>query len=160
MDKRQLFTAIALTCVVLGAWFLAVAWVNKHYPAPPPSQATTQPTTTTSQEASSEPTTSPATTMTAVASATTAPTTSPTGLHAIESDAPGSIEPTTLGAADTKRFAIQLYLTPHGAGIQKAILDDFKQEVHSAQRYTFQEPYEDHPGTEPMATQSITIDGD
>lgn len=160
MDKRQLFTAIALTCVVIGTWLLVVGWVDKHYPAPPPSQATTQPTTTTSQEASTEPTTTPATTMTAVASATTAPTTSPTGLHAIESDTPGSIEPTTLGAADTKRFAIQLYLTPHGAGIQKAILDDFKQEVHSAQRYTFQEPYEDHPGTEPMATQSISIDGD
>src|SRR6185437_6368741 len=158
MDKRQLFTAIALTCVVIGAWFVLLAWVDKHYPPPPPQAASTQPTTTTSQEASTEPTTNP-TTM-AVATATTAPATSPSGLHAIESDTASAIEPITLGASDTKRYAIELYLTPHGAGIQKAILDDFKQEVHSAQRYTFEEPYENHPGTEPLATQSISIDGE
>jgi len=149
MDKRDKITVGVLIGLVVASWLLYTTWFERHYPPP---VASTQPA------ASSTADTSPSTTQ---SGATTGPTSGPaisTGLHAIEPPE-GKSESVVIGSADKKTHAMQIFLTPHGAGVEKVILNDFKADVHSQTPYTFQEPYANHPGTEPLSSQSIAING-
>jgi YidC/Oxa1 family membrane protein insertase len=154
MDTRDKITVGVLIGLVVGSWLLYSTWFERHYPAPPP-QASTQPSVISTVE------TSPATTQ---ADATTGPTTGPVvsaGLHAIEAQE-GSSTSAMIGSADKKTYAMQVFLTARGAGVEKVILNDFMAEVSGPRAktpYTFEEAYKDHPGTEPLASQSVVING-
>src|SRR2546421_228013 len=151
MNKRDMVIAGSLSAGVLLLWLWLAAWYAKHYPPPPPSQATTQPAPATTPILATAPTTQ------SITIATTGPTLA-TGLHAVEPQE-GVNQGAVLGSADKKIYAMQVYLTPKGAGVEKVILNDFKKEVKKPDPYEFQQPYKDHPGTEPLATQAVTING-
>src|SRR5947209_463700 len=157
MNTRDKVTVGLLFALVFGSWLLFNRWYERQYPAPPP-QASTQPSATSTGE------TSPATTQSAQGGATTGPITGPTialGLHAIEPQE-GSSTSIAIGSADKKDYAMQIFLTPRGAGVEKVVLNDFMAEVSGPKAktpYTFQEPYADHPGTEPLASQSLIVNG-
>src|SRR5690348_2494342 len=160
MNKRDMVIAGSLSAGVLLLWLWLAAWYAKHYPPPPPAQATTQPAAATRPILATAPTTQ-STIAATTGPATIASTTGPaivTGLHALEPQE-GENQSAVIGSADNKIYAMQIYLTPHGAGVEKVILNDFKKEVKKPEPYVFEEPYEGHPGTEPLATQAVTING-
>jgi YidC/Oxa1 family membrane protein insertase len=156
----------SLSAGVILLWLGLVTWYNKHYPPPPPvvAHSTTQPSAT---EPATEPT-SAATSQSSSSVAATKPSTGPStgpslaqGLHAIESAGAGATADNSavLGSADKKQFRMQVYLTPRGAGVERVILNEFKKSVREPEPYTFQQPYDGHPGTEPFASQSVVVDG-
>lgn len=148
MDTRRTIIAATLSAGVLLLWLAFVRWYEKTYPqaAQTTSQTQTPPA----------PSTAPTTNASVAASEPT--TTQSAGLHAI-APAEGNEGPIVLGTSDPKAYAMQVFLTPHGAGLQKVILNAFKADVRTKAPYTFEEPYAGHPGTEPLATQSVSING-
>src|SRR5690349_9171239 len=112
MDRKDLFTAILLSVAVFGGWMLYQAWYIKHHPQPQVTEtpAATQPAV--AETSTTNPATSPSGT-------TSAPVVS-SGIHVVPSSQPvvGAIY---LGsdAKDDATYAMQLVLTPNGAGVRE-----------------------------------------
>ena len=155
MDTKRLITGMALAMVLIGIWYLGLAYVNHLHPdwQKVEEAAATQPAepATTPQEVAATPT-----------NPSTAPTTSPTGLHAVPTD---ESKVALLGSdvfdkdAKTPQFAMQVVLTERGAGIAKVTLNQFRQSVKGPALYSFQEPYDDQPDSNALETRTLTVDG-
>jgi len=183
MLKKQTIVSILVAVGVMAAWMGVNAYVRQAYPewfveAPPESPATpaTSPATTqpigpsttnpSVSAAASQPTTAPA------ASVATGPTiaasTSGLAVAPIEQQDLKSVE---LGSAniDDPKFAMHLRTAEVGGAIDGIVLnqfrrsDDFKKDPDQRRVYVFQQPYANDGGdfsyTRPMATRSITVDG-
>ena len=75
-------------------------------------------------------------------------------------EGPRTIE---LGSGDFNdpTYALRLTVTNVGAGIDEALLNDFKQKVDAPARYVFQEPYARSPNaSRPLATNRVTVGGE
>ncbi|QOV91179.1 membrane protein insertase YidC [Humisphaera borealis] len=185
MPKKQTIVAILLSVAVMAAWIGARAYYQKYHPeyfapaTPPvvdPVPAATSPVATTL----------PATGATAVVSATLPSATQtavgpsvgpsvgpaapavPAGLS-VAPVAAEDLKGVQLGSAtiDDPKFVMQLSTAGIGGAIDAIILnpfrrgEDFKKEPKDRGTYVFQKPYDQglYSYTRPMATRSITIDG-
>jgi YidC/Oxa1 family membrane protein insertase len=158
MDTKRLITGMALAMVLIGIWYLGLAYVNRLHPdwQKALETAATQPAApaTTPQQA--------AVTPPANAVPTSGPTTSPAGLHAVPGD---ESQVAVLGSAafdktsKTPQYVMQVVLTARGAGIAKVTLNQFRQSVKAPDLYSFQEPYADQPDSNAMETRTLTVNG-
>jgi YidC/Oxa1 family membrane protein insertase len=160
MDKRTLIITISLSLAVITLWMAFLSWYDRHYP-PTVATNTTEPAAT--QPAEALPSTMPVAGA-PTTNSTTQPASAPSlaaGFHAV---APlQGVSPVTLGS-DRKQgkepvYALQLKLTPNGAGISEVVLNDFKQDVKKPDPYTFEKPYDGSPNTAPLMTRSLKING-
>ena len=64
-------------------------------------------------------------------------------------------------ALTTKRIPVTRcrFSSLQGASIEKVTLNQFRQTVQGTDLYSFQQPYADHPETEPLAIRKFTVDG-
>jgi YidC/Oxa1 family membrane protein insertase len=151
MDTKRLITSIAVVLVVFAAWAAFVHWYH-----PPLVADQTPPAAQPAENA--PPSTGPSTGPSSAPSLTVAP-------HAVAT-APSS-EPVFLGSAvaDDPNYVLQLAITPRGAGIEQVTLNHYKaadtdlRKKGEKKPYVFQTPFANHPGTQPLATQSIILHG-
>lgn len=183
MDKKSTIQAVALTLLVFAGWLYWNNWYQRTHPpqigntisSTQPDAASSQPAvgatsspSTTGPSTTSPSTTSPSTTGPATAPSLTAGATAPAiqaRYHVVASTQPS--EPVLLGSAarSDKEYAIQLALTPLGAGIDSVALNDYpppdtgaaKQDKSLAYRY--QEVAADDTIHTPFATTRVYIDG-
>ncbi len=144
----------------LAAWYGVMRYVDRVHPEYAAEEAAMEAQT-------QHPTTAPSITPQAPApaskslSASTMPTMSAAaaGLHF--SAPPAGPGVAILGSDHEKdlNYAMQVVLSSNGAGIAKVTLNQFHQTVRGTELYSFQQPYEDHPETSPLATRNLTIDG-
>ena len=167
MDKRQLTIAIALIVVLMAIYYTTMYYVDRRHPEwaqqinkPIPddnaNKSATQPASLTTGAATTGPA---ATGPTTGATTATAPgMTAGVGLHAAESSNPAS---SSIGSGQEKdhQYAMQVAIAAEGAGLTKVTLNQFRQTVRTPDLYTFQEPYNAHVETAPLATRSLIIDG-
>ncbi|HEX4792197.1 MAG TPA: YidC/Oxa1 family insertase periplasmic-domain containing protein [Humisphaera sp.] len=152
METRRTVTMIAVCTGIFALWFVFVTYYNKKYPPLPPGSTPEQVSNTGA---------APSTTSTTQSASTTGPSSAPAisaGLRAIE--IPGTSGASTsvvIGSPDKSVSAMQVFLTPRGAGIEKVILNQFK--ADDGKPYTFEQPYTNHAGTEPMATRTVAVNG-
>ncbi|HWE01359.1 MAG TPA: YidC/Oxa1 family insertase periplasmic-domain containing protein, partial [Tepidisphaeraceae bacterium] len=163
MDKRQWISAISLSVAVFALWTVFEMWYLKNHPPAPDTgtAAATQPAPISSAPdlaATNPAATHPSTTQSAVPEMTA-------GLHAVASTQPAA--GISLGSADkgNAKFAMEVDLSPDGAGVGQVILNDFyapraNGQPKSVKRpYVFQQAFIDHPGTDALGTRSLIIDG-
>jgi YidC/Oxa1 family membrane protein insertase len=112
-----------------------------------------------------------------VASAATAPTTGPSvassgpsvqaGFTIVRPTSAEDTRPVRIGsdAADDPTWPMQLSLDPLGASVNSVTLnafkrsEDFKRPVKDRRLYEFEQPYSGRPDSQPLATRSLTING-
>lgn len=164
MDNKRFFLLTVVSLVVMVGWFLTARHVQQAYPQAAPQARTENVATTlpTTQLATApQP---PAATVPSIGPAPT-PATAPasnSGLTVVQPEsAVNAVTSVTLGSTEkSDDFHLGLKLTSTGAGIDAAILNEFKQVVDRKDPYTFQTPA---PGKEDasrvLSTQSITVDG-
>ena len=150
MDTRRTVTMMAVCTGIFALWFVFVSYYNKKYPQPPPGS--------TQDQISSS--TTPSTNSTTQGTPTTGPSSGPSispGLRAIE--IPGTFGASTvvLGSPDKSVAAMQVFLTLRGAGIEKVVLNEFK--ADDGKPYTFEQAYNNHPNSEPLATRNVAVNG-
>jgi len=150
MDTKRFILAMALSFVLIFGWQQGMNYLDKKHPEwnllHKPVPAATQPVSTvaTSQTATSEPTSAP----------------SPGALHVAGM---GNAQAVTLGSATPKdpNYAMQLVLSPDGAGVNAVTLNDFNQAVGSKADYSYEHPLpDDANATRPMSTQWVSINGE
>jgi YidC/Oxa1 family membrane protein insertase len=166
MDTKRLSLAIGVGLgLILLYYSVLLPFIDKHMPQPqpqPPVVATVPapapptPATPTSQS-------SPAADRTTTAPATSAPNLTATFGQAqiVPATQPfGNSIPAFLGSRAEKdqQFALQLNVQPLGAGIGSVVLNDFKEKARGKEPYTFEKPLEGRLDTEPLGSQSITVD--
>lgn len=155
MDNKRTLLGMIVALLLVGGWLGAQWLVDKRHPEWAEARAkklaeessSTQPITATPAPAAPE-----------TAEATTVPSIT-AGLHVVEGDTnPAHV---ALGSAVAKdqNWAMQLELTPVGAGVRQVTLNQFQKAVKDPSPYSFEQPYADHPGTEPLGTSFIEIDG-
>ncbi len=162
MNKREMITAITLSVLVFALWTAYEAWYQKHHPLPPViATSTTQPSAQ-SVLATTEPTPAGPSTNPTIAEASRPTMT--VGLHAIPATQPvGDI---SLGSADKDdpTYAMQLNLTPAGAGISDIVLNEFpspgseRKKPKDKDPYRFESTFSDHPDRQVLATRTLVID--
>ena len=153
METKRVITATLVALGLILIYLQVVGYLERKYGwnQPPASTATTAPAAT------------------QVVSSTTGPSaTQPSSAPSIVAAAPGvEIAPTSqpaaarLGSAapNDGTYAMQANVSPHGAGFDEIILNEFKREARSTAPYAFQEPIPGHDDTRPLATRTITVDG-
>jgi hypothetical protein len=165
MNSKQIATYAIVGLLLVAAWELGVFWMKKAHPdwvfdAPPATQPAPQDSTI-APPVQTQPTTSVASTQ---AGPDSAPATRPAGQLRAEaptgmSPAAGAVELGSTTKGD-KIYAMQVTLTPHGAGIDQVALNQFDRAVKDSRPYVFQEPYEGFLNTtRPLASRWISIDG-
>lgn len=162
MEKRGLVIAMVVMLAMLFFWGPLTTWFARQvgWEIAPPRQIADAPT--------SQPTTdaAPTTVTSAPPGATSAPG---PAMGPAEPAAGLSVAPATqpavfaeLGSAKEKdeRYKMAVRISPQGAGIDSIVLNEFKREVKSEDRFVFQQPYDrDNTHTRSLATRSITING-
>lgn len=159
MDTKRLVIAMTLAMAVVFGWKYLVDQFYPPTPKPPATQtAATQPAT----QASGNPaapaplaTTNPAATPAVEAQITSAPG----ALRAAQAEPSENV---ILGSAIDKdpNFAMAVNLSQRGAGIESVTLNTYRQVRERDDRYQFQKPYPQMTQpTSPLATRSVTIDG-
>jgi YidC/Oxa1 family membrane protein insertase len=153
MDNKRLIQAMTVAMLLLGVWYFAQSYINRVHPEWQQALATTEPTTPAAVP--SAPTTGQSTGPSTLPSLTAGPA-GPAMLPATQPTGPA-----VLGSGTEKdpNFAMQVEISPDGAGIDKVVLNQFHQKVKSPDLYTFQVPYDTHPETNPLGTRTLTIDG-
>src|SRR5579884_3661283 len=144
MDRKQVITATLVALAAILLYYQVLGWLGVSQPAQPGTPPSTQ-AAIASTAATSQPSSGPA-----VAAA-------PAGLQA------PSTQPTRamLGSAAPydARYSLQADVLSQGAGFGGITLNQFKREARSQAPYVFEEPIEGHPGTEPLATHTVTVNG-
>lgn len=161
MDNKRLISVLLLTTAFMMLWAL-LPWMGRQLgwdiaPAPPantsevPSPEPSVPIDPLAAQA--DPSTSPA----------TAPTTQPqpaAGSLRILNSAPRRTVVLGSAAPSDAIYSIELTASNVGAGIEQVVLNQFRQELDSEDRYTFEQPYPELPdATRPLATASIQVLG-
>ncbi|MDB5304265.1 MAG: yidC [Phycisphaerales bacterium] len=152
MDTKRLITSIAIVAAVFAVWVAFMKWYH-------PPMVTEQTPAAVQSTDGTTPSTNPTTGPTSAPSLTVAP-------HAVPATMP-STGPVLLGSAapDDPNYVLQLAITPQGAGIEQVTLNHFKaadtgpRKKAEKKPYTFETPLAGHPGTQPLATQSIILHG-
>jgi YidC/Oxa1 family membrane protein insertase len=159
METKRLISLVTLALVLIGGWWLFIQYVNRVHPEYAQELAaqeaaarnpTTQPATTSAPPGGMMPATGPGSTSMPAMSA---------GVHLVASTQPVAIALLGSDVEKDPAYAMQVKLSSMGAGIEKVILNQFRQSVREIKLYTFQQPYDDHPETAPLATRSVTVDG-
>lgn len=173
MSKKDTITAVLLSLAVIGAWIGLRAIYGTKQPATPTAAtapataAATPPATGPTQIVSTQPT-APAT---GTSTASSIGPAAPAGL-AVAPVSPDQLQGAVLGSAviDDPKYVLQLRTPVIGGAIDGIVLnpfrkgEDFKKDPKERGTYEFQSPYAStHLGnmsyTRPLATRSITIDG-
>jgi YidC/Oxa1 family membrane protein insertase len=180
MDKKRTISAIVATLLVVGLWMWLQSYLNENYPLPPATDGTAPTTASTSQPATTTATTNTASTNPATAASVdavpgTPPATLPANVPVISAgpgvpgvaDPAGNDKPVALGnaARNATDYAMQVQLSPIGAGIDAVTLNhffsgqDFQKKPADRAVYQFQQPYAQPTlaFTRPLATRNITI---
>ena len=164
MDKRTLLTVAAFGLAIL-AWMFGLRWYADRQgwdldarPAPPvvDEDAAVEDDV---PEADLPPPQDDAAELPPVADAATRPAETG-GLRVAEAGDPSAV--VVLGSAEPEdeTYALQLTLNPVGAGIERAVLNDFTQTTDHDARYEFETPYVADPNaTRPLATRSVQLLG-
>lgn len=152
MDTKRLFLNLALIVLLVLSWQIWMNYLLKQHPGWAQHPAT--PATVTSAPGTAvEPSTMPGVSV----AGGPGPSTAPTGFSPV--GVPQAVA-ATLGSNETS-FPMILAIDPRGAGLNSVTLSDFKKtDAVDSPKYVFQEPLaglEDQ--TRPLATRSITIDG-
>jgi YidC/Oxa1 family membrane protein insertase len=158
MDNKRLVIGMVLAMAVVFGWQMFVSYMyekNPHWKPQPPAEqvAGTNATPTTGPTTAAE--------VEAVVPATgTSITTQPTVAAAPVTNAATQPSRVELGGGDPKgdTFPLKLDLTSAGAGIDLATLKRFRARDPN-EVYTFQRQPATHPGTRPLATTHVTVNG-
>ena len=160
-ERTRMIAAMSIAAIIIFSWVPLMRLVEKQTGwqlLPKPEIAATQPADDATTQATTQSATQP-TTITAGQG----------GVIALPSTRPGELsltQPTTtqpavisLGAADRgdKTYAMQMRVTPFGAGIDQVTLNDFTARVGSNDPFSFDFPYT--PTYEALGTRSVTING-
>ncbi len=167
MNNKRTILGMTAALGVMALWFgirllvdhLHPEWAEQYQKAHTLASETptTQPATDATTQQATGPETRPSSTT--GPSITAAPPTA--HLHVIVPATSPSSAALALGSATPHdpNWSMQLQLMADGAGVQRVTLNEFQKGVKDKSPYTFQEPYERHPGTEPLGTSYIEIDG-
>jgi YidC/Oxa1 family membrane protein insertase len=159
MDNKRLISHLAIAVALIAAWWSIRSYVNHIHPEYAQEMA--------AQEAAAQ---NPATAPSTPSTPATAPTTGPAqasastpeisaGMHLVPSTQPAAVILLGSDVEKDSKYAMQVRLSSMGAGIEQVTLNKFRQTVRGASLYSFQEPYQNHPETAPLATRSVTVDG-
>ena len=160
MDKKQLFTGVALAMAVVGLWYLFVFYLEKTHPElVQPAAAATQPAEPTAAPAVPSTQAAAAPTTTAATSAAAAPASQP-GLRALA----GEVTLLKAIGSETKDspYKMLVALNPKGAAVDSVTLNEFHSSENYPKKkepYVFQGPYPGHMGTNVLATRTVIING-
>ncbi len=167
MDTKRVIIPMLIAMALVFLWTPAMHQIYKMagWEWPEDRIASTQPTTeaatqegatTSISSTSAMPATGP-TTQSYITNATS----KPGGYHVVVAQPSTQPVMPTLGSIDKKSdYAMALDLSPNGASIASATLNQFKRAVDSDDPYKFETPYSGEGAlTLPLATRSVTIGG-
>ncbi len=158
MDNKRTFILMIASLAVIGLWFGAQYVVDKRHP----EWAEARARKLQEESSSTQPISEPSPTTAPEATSSTLPATVPSitaGLHVVEGDTNSTNVDLGSGVAKDPTWAMQLELSSVGAGVRQVTLNQFQKAVKDTSRYSFEQPYADHPGTEPLGTSFIEING-
>ncbi len=162
MDTRRLVTGMVLAMAVVFGWTALMGYLGKKYnwqqPTADSSPAATQPDVAAPDGGLEPPTTGAASTgvSTATRSTGSAPTlvaSNPSGLRPSGTGSPDAVVALGSAVANDPDYPLQLQISPRGAGLDRVVLNRFRQKVGEPDRYVFQEPF----GNPQALTRSLAV---
>lgn len=177
MDKRQVIQGIAIALILVVGYYFFSGYLHRKYPdfnkppepapvatpapAPAPAPAPGPPVTPPDTQPDTQPSTNPST------GPAPAPVLRPgPGTLTVAPAGDGSLAAIGSATPDDPNFQMLMEVSPHGASIERIILnsyknaDDWYKPEKERGLYVFQKLYPEYSGdTRPLATQWITVDG-